>query len=144
MSANPPTRPYDAETVRSKIKEFMGHPNQPLISVGMKGVMIGWLNSVFSSDGKPADDKRHTSLGWLFGEPGQPLKPMSTKQLQNAHWYALDAWIHMVRVESPDSKALWLPCREAMTEVLFVLNAAIRQMQKEENSMLADLGEDEL
>lgn len=140
---NQPKRPYTAEKVRERIHELMDYPNQPLITVGMKGAITGWMNAIFSGDDENGNAVRHTVLGWLFAKPDEPFKPMSSKELQNRHWFALDSWLKMERITGENDKAYWVPCIPARMEALYVKFTAVDQLEKQERRLMYELGEDE-
>lgn len=133
-------RPYTSEVCRERILEFARTPNPELVEPGVRGAIIGCLNRIFSSDSKErGDNKRHTVLGYLFGDPNHRLRPMSTKELNNGQWYALARWMDLSR--TVDAK--WLPCQHFMTEALFVLHASMQKHFKDEQEMMAQLGMEE-
>jgi hypothetical protein len=138
------TRPYQADSCRTHIlaaAEWFKKNPQPAIEKGIKGALLGVMNGLFYSDGdkEKGDAKRHVVVGWLFGDPAKPLKPMSTKELSEVQWQALARWIEVAPIQTPDGKHKWLPSQYFMTESLFVLNAALRKYRDDEENMMKQL-----
>lgn len=133
-------RPYDAKTLRDRIHQFASDPKAVLLSPGMHGAILGGINKVLASDGdmKAAEAKRHTVLGWLFGDISKPLKPMSSKSLTDSQWYALSRWIDLMR--TTDGK--WYPNEFFTTELLWVLAEALKKERQDEGQLMLALGFD--
>ena len=138
-------RPYDAPTCRDHIHLLAsGYAKLnplPVVEPGVRGAITGTLNLLFASDGKKLEnEKRHTVLGYLFGDPEKRLKPKSAKELTDGQWYALARWLDLSR--SVDRK--WLPCEYFKTEALWVLAAAMQKYYQDEGQMMMALGMEEV
>lgn len=108
--------------VRAKLRRLAGTPTEQIygevqMTRGTAGAIVGALNKVLSSD-----DDRYMVLGWLFSDDG---KPMSSKLLDDGHWYALYKWVDFWKDEDENR---WSPGADFSNDVLAVYSAAVRKV----------------
>jgi len=104
-------RPYDPETLKSRIDIFAAKHAGETASDGQRGLMVVGLNTVYA--GPDADIKRHEALQFLTGEP-------SSQKVKDEFILAILDWLHMKK----DSDGAYIPdemaAREAQTLLSYV------------------------
>jgi hypothetical protein len=69
MTQDRPTRPYDPEYVRSRVRELAAKGWQGLATPGLAGLCVGTLESLFDDkDRAIRAAKRHTMTTYLIGK----------------------------------------------------------------------------
>jgi hypothetical protein len=111
-------RPYDPETLKSRIATFAEKHMNDTASEDQRGLMVGGLNICYAGEG--ADMKRHEALQFLTGEA-------SSKKLSDNYVLAILDWLHLVK----DSGGAYIPdemaVREAQTLLTFARTEAGQQ-----------------
>ncbi|MFA5150999.1 MAG: phage recombination protein Bet [Clostridia bacterium] len=111
-------RPYDPETLKSRIATFAEKHANEIASDGQRGLMVGGMNTCYA--GKDADMKRHEALQFLTEEA-------SSKKLPDDFVLAILDWLHMTQ----DSGGAYIPdemaVREAQTLLTFARKEAGQQ-----------------
>lgn len=80
--------------IRSRLKHHIGHAYE--IKNGTKGFVTGAFNNALRSaptTGHSIDEKRYIVWGFCLGSPDEILIPLQTRDLSDAHFFALKKWI---------------------------------------------------
>jgi hypothetical protein len=104
-------RPYDPETLKSRIATFAEKHANETASEGQRGLMVGGLNTCYAGEG--ADMKRHEALQFLTGEA-------SSKKLPDNFVLAILDWLHLTQ----DSGGAYIPDQMAVREAQTMLTFA--------------------
>jgi hypothetical protein len=111
-------RPYDPETLKSRIATFAEKHANETASEDQRGLMVGGLNICYAGEG--ADMKRHEAMQFLTDEA-------SSKKLPDNYVLAILDWLHLVK----DSGGAYIPdemaVREAQTLLTFARTEAGQQ-----------------
>jgi hypothetical protein len=112
-------RPYDPETLKSRIAMFAEKHANETASEGQRGLMVSGLNTCYAGDG--ADMKRHEALQFLTGEA-------SSKKLPDNFTLAILDWLHLTQ----DSGGAYIPDEMAVREAQTLLTYARKEAGQEE------------
>lgn len=112
-------RPYDPETLKSRIATFAEKHANDQATEGQRGLMVGGLNTCYAGDG--ADMKRHEALQFLTGEA-------SSKKLPDKFVLAILDWLHLTQ----DSGGAYIPDEMAVIEAQTLLTHARKENGQEE------------
>jgi hypothetical protein len=112
-------RPYDPETLKSRIYMFAEKHVNENASEGQRGLMVGGFNTCYAGEG--ADMKRHEALQFLTGEA-------SSKKLPDNFTLAMLDWLHLTQ----DSGGAYIPDEMAVREAQILLTYARKQAGQEE------------
>lgn len=117
MSSAEPLKPVQVRHwIARYLSEYESHtPKIPAINPGWIGLLRGKLNDVL-----PDNVDRYYVLGWIFSRWGEETKPMSSKDLTDAQWFALRRWMgssdtsgHWSIRETWAQEALWVAWERA-------------------------------
>ncbi len=112
-------RPYDPETLKSRIAMFAKKHANETASEGQRGLMVGGLNTCYAGAG--ADMKRHEALLFLSGEA-------SSKKLPDNFTLAILDWLHLTQ----DSGGAYMPDPMAVREAQTLLTYARKENGQED------------
>lgn len=112
-------RPYDPETLKSRIAMFAEKHANDQATDGQRGLMVGGLNTCYAGEG--ADMKRHEALQFLTGEA-------SSKKLPDNFTLAILDWLHLVK----DSGGAYIPDEMAVMEAQTLLTFARKEAGQED------------
>jgi len=112
-------RPYDLETLKSRIAMFAEKHANDTANDGQRGLMVGGLNTCYAGEG--ADMKRHEALQFLTGEA-------SSKKLPDNFVLAILDWLHLTQ----DSGGAYIPDEMAVREAQTLLTYARKEAGQEE------------
>lgn len=99
-------RPASPQVIKDRIA-FYAQSEGSLVSVGIRGAILGILNELCGGD-----DHRHFVFFYLFGQP-------SSKRLTNAQWYGLLQWVVPSKDEGTGG---WLGHESLTAEIASILH----------------------
>lgn len=94
------------------------------LTQGKKGSIVG----IFSE--RMSDEERRRLWGWIYQKSGEPLRPLSSKELDVCQWTGLSDWISAAEVGG-----VWLPQPLFYIELAQVKAVALEAFSLSEGSL---------